>query len=138
VKPSASGGKFTAEEVYWKPELKNKHGGVVMVGDRLYGDFDDSGFPWCADYESGKVLFKRDDRTKGSGSASMTFADGMLYVRYQNGWVALVDPSKTYDEVSTFKVPNGSGNCWAHPVVIDGKFYVREKDTLWVYDVKAK
>ena len=47
------------------------------------------------------------------------------------------DPKK-YEMVSTFRVPNGRGNCWAHPVVIGGKFYVREKDTIWCYDVKQK
>ena len=138
VRVKGSGSNFTADEVYWNRALNNKHGGVVLVGEKLYGDSDDSGNPWQADFKSGKVAWKRTERGKGSGSASITAADGMLYVRYQNGWVSLVNPAKGYDEVSTFKVPNGSGDCWAHPVVLDGKLYVRERDTIWCYDVKAK
>jgi outer membrane protein assembly factor BamB len=139
VELKSEGGEIDPHEVYWNGQLTNKHGGVVRVGDYLYGDRDDSGHPWCAEAKTGKVVWSRKDGSEGHGSASMTYADGMLYVRYQNGWVALVpaDP-KGYREVSTFRVPNGRQNCWAHPVVIGGKFYVREKDVIWCYDVAAK
>jgi hypothetical protein len=40
--------------------------------------------------------------------------------------------------VSAFKVPNGKSDTWAHPVVVGGKLYIRERDTLWCYDVAAK
>jgi outer membrane protein assembly factor BamB len=132
-------GKLQVNEVYWRTELQNKHGGVIRVGNHFYGDHDDSGRIWCADVRNGKVLWTRKNGSEGGGSASLTYADGMLYVRYQNGWVALVsaDP-KGYKFVSTFRVPNGTGNCWAHPVVIGGKFYVREQDVIWCYDVAAK
>jgi outer membrane protein assembly factor BamB len=139
VEVKSEGGKIDAHEVYWNDRLPNKHGGVIRVGDYLYGDQDDSGHLWCAEAKSGKVVWSRRDRSEGSGSASMCYADGMLYVRYQNGWVSLVaaDP-KAYREVSTFRVENGRGNCWAHPVVIGGRFYVREKDVIWCYDVAGK
>ncbi|MBO0699985.1 MAG: PQQ-binding-like beta-propeller repeat protein, partial [Zavarzinella sp.] len=136
VELSSEGGAIDAHEVYFTNKLSNKHGGVVRVSDYLYGDQDDSGHIWCAEAKTGKVVWWRKDQADGRGSASMTYADGMLYVRYQNGWVSLVsaDP-KEYHEVSTFHVPNGKGNCWAHPVVIGGKLYVREKDVIWCYDV---
>lgn len=137
---SGQAGKINVKEEYWKPELKNKHGGVLQVGDYIYGDFDDSGSIWCANAKTGKIAWKRDDKTDGRGSASMTYADGLLYVRYQNGWMTLVDanPAK-YNLISSFKVPNGNGNCWAHPVVVGGKLYLREKDTIWCYHlVNAK
>ena len=38
---SRGGGGVVAEEVYFSRELKNKHGGIVKVGNYLYGDFDD-------------------------------------------------------------------------------------------------
>ncbi|HKB04028.1 MAG TPA: PQQ-binding-like beta-propeller repeat protein [Gemmataceae bacterium] len=135
----SEGGDIEPHEIYWKGGLTNKHGGVIRVGDYLYGDQDDSGHIWCAEAKTGKVAWARKDRSEGSGSASMCYADGMLYVRYQNGWVSLVaaDP-KAYRELSTFRVENGRSNCWAHPVVIGGKFYVREKDVIWCYDVAVK
>ncbi|MFM8270834.1 MAG: PQQ-binding-like beta-propeller repeat protein, partial [Gemmata sp.] len=138
LKVTKSGDKFAVEEVYWKPELKNKHGGVILVGDKLYGDLDDSGKPWCANLKTGEILWQRSGG-KGGGSASLTAAEGKLYIRYSDGWVVLADANADkYTEISSFKVPNGKNNTWAHPVVLDGKLYVRERDTLWVYNVAAK
>ena len=114
---SSAGGKFDVKEEYWKPELKNKHGGVVLVGDMVYGHHDDSGRPWCAEFKTGTIKWKRNEWSKGSESASLTYADGMLYIRYANGWVSLVEANNTkaYEEVSTFKIPNGNGKCCGAP-----------------------
>ena len=133
---TGSGGKFTFKEEYWKNELNCRHGGVILVGDSLFGDRDDSGHPWSASFKDGKVKWNM-DRGKGGGSAALTYADGLLYIRFANGWVSLVNPQDG-KEISSFKVPNGSRDCWAHPVVVGGKLYIREQDTLWCYDVKAK
>jgi outer membrane protein assembly factor BamB len=139
IKLNSDGGKVVPDEVYWSKELRNKHGGVVRVGTFLYGDLDDSGQLWCADLKTGKKAWTRKDKTEAAGSASLCYADGMLYVRFQNGFVSLIEANpKAYRLASTFKVPNGSGNCWAHPVVVGGKFYVRERDVIWCYDVAAK
>lgn len=134
---TSSGGKFDVKEVYWNRQLNNKHGGILRVGDRLFGDTDDRGQPWCADFETGKILWKREDR--GDGSASMTYADGKLFVRYQNGRVVLLDASAdSYKELSSFKIPGATGDSWPHPVVVGGRLYLREKDDLYCHDVKSK
>jgi outer membrane protein assembly factor BamB len=137
----SNGVKFT--EKYHKSDLANKHGGVLIVGDYVYGDTDDRGNPYCAEWKTGAIKWTRraakGNKGKGGGSASLTCADGMLYIRYSNGWVSLVPASPDgYTEKGTFKVPNGTNNCWAHPVVIGGRMYLREKDIVWCYDVKAK
>jgi outer membrane protein assembly factor BamB len=136
---TSAGGKIDTTEEYWTEKLNNKHGGVIRVGKYLYGDHDDSGRIWCAEAKTGDIKWTRKDDSQGGGSASMTYADGMLYVRYQNGWVSLVsaDP-KVYKLISSFRVPNGSGNCWSHPVVVGGKFYLRERDVIWCHDVSQK
>jgi outer membrane protein assembly factor BamB len=139
---SFSEGKFNVKEEYFTSKLTNKHGGTVQVGDYIYADLDDKGRPWCVEWKTGKL---REDWLKGAedrpgrGSAAMTYADGCLYVRYDNGYVALVPATPDgYKESGVFKIPNSRTQSWPHPVVIDGKLYLREKDTLWVYDVKAK
>ncbi len=142
LKITKDGSDFAVEEVYWKKELNNKHGGVILVGDKLFGDRDDSGNPWCADFKTGKILWSRKggkEGGEGRGSASITYADGKLYIRYSDGWVALVDATADkYTEISAFKVPNGKNNTWAHPVVAGGKLYIRELDMLYCHDVTAK
>ncbi len=138
VKVTKDGEEFKTEEVYWKEQLTNKHGGVILVGDKVFGDRDDNGSPWCADFKTGKVLWTRKGG-EGGGSASITYADGKLYIRYSDAWVVLADATADkYTEISAFKVPNGRSNTWAHPVVVGGKLYIREQGTLWCYDVTAK
>lgn len=127
------------EEIYpVKPELANKHGGVVLVGDYLYGDSDDKGIPFCAELLTGAVKWQK--RGNGSNSASFIAADGRLYIRFANGSMVLAKASpEDYIEVGSFKVP-GSGErpSWSHPVIANGKLYLREQDVINCYDIKAR
>jgi hypothetical protein len=126
--------KVTVEEVYpLNRDLANKHGGVVLVGKYLYGDSDDRGIPWCAELMTGRLQWK--SRGSGSNSASIVAADGRLYIRYAGGTMTLVEANpKEFKEVGSFEVP-GSGErpSWAHPVILDGKLYLREGDKLLCY-----
>ena len=71
-----------------------------------------------------------------SVSAAVTYDDGHLYFRFDNGIMALVAATpQGYREVSTFKIPNAGGSSWAHPVVVGGRMYLREQDTVWCYNV---
>ncbi len=134
-----AGDKFEAKELYHHRELSNRHGGVLLIGDHLYGDRDQNGFLFCAEFATGKITWPKRERSRGSGSASLTCADGHLFVRYSNGYVALVEASpKAYVEKGIFKVPNGESNTWAHPVVAGGRLYLREQDVVWCYDVTAR
>lgn len=133
------GGGVRAEEVYGlNTDLANKHGGIVLVGDHLYGDSDDKGIPFCAELLTGKIAWKQ--RGSGRNSANVMAADGHVYVRYADGTVSLLKADPTaYQEVGSFKVP-GSGDrpSWAHMVILDGMLYLREGDAILCYDVRAK
>lgn len=133
------GGGVTIQEVYGlKPELANKHGGVVLVGNHLYGCADDQPILVCAALETGEVAWKQ--RGSGRDSATVMAADGHVYVRYADGTVSLVKAdASAYSEVSSFKVP-GSGDrpSWAHMVILDGLLYLREGDTILCYDLRPR
>lgn len=127
------------EEVYFSSDLQNRHGGVVLVGDLLFGDTDNNGVPWCADWETGKVQWKRNERNDARGSAAITYADGKLYMQYDSGYVVLVDASPgQYREISRYHIPESKSQCWSHPVVSDGKLYIRNQDTLLCLDITQK
>ncbi len=140
LKLKSDGKDVTAEEVYFKRDLTNKHGGIVVVGDYVYGDTDDQGRPFCAEVKTGNVLWRRDrGQGKGEGSASVTYADGRLYFYYDNGVAALVEASPTgYKEVGSFRLPQRQGPAWAHPVVVGGRLYLREGETLYCFDVRER
>ncbi len=87
----------------------------------------------CLDWNSGQV--KYEDKAKGKGS--ITTAEGMLYCYDEKGTVSLGKASpKGFDIVSSFKVPMGTDEHWAHPVICDGILYIRHGDTLMAYDIK--
>jgi len=141
LKQIAKGDDVEMEVVYpLNNKLENKHGGVVLVDGHLYGDSGDGGIPFCANLETGEVVWKK--RGSGKGSAAVAAADGHLYFLYQNSTVGLVkaDPAG-YKEVGTFKLgdhdKDGVRPSWAHPVITDGKLFLRQDDKIFCFDVRA-
>ena len=138
LRQAADGDDVKIETLYpLNPKLTNKHGGIVLVGDYLYGDTDDRGTPFCAELMTGEIQWK--SRGSGKKSASITAADGHLYIRYSDGTMTLVkaDPD-SFQEVGSFKIP-GSGDrpSWAHPVILDGRLYLREGDKILCYSISG-
>lgn len=132
-------GEVKVEEVYpLKNALANKHGGVVLVGDYVYGDSEDKGIPFCGELLTGIAKENWKKRGTGKGSAAVAAADGRLYFQYADGTMVLVkaDP-EAFTEVGSFKIP-GSGDrpSWSHPVIVDGKLYLREQDKILCYDIR--
>jgi outer membrane protein assembly factor BamB len=85
---------------------------------------------------TGEIKWK--SRGSGRDSASFAAADGHLYVRYADGTMTLVKASpEQFEEVGLFKIP-GSGDrpSWSHPVIVDGKLYLREGDAILCYDLR--
>jgi outer membrane protein assembly factor BamB len=128
--PDAPG--YKAE--YFKKTLSNHHGGVVLIGDYVYGTTGQS--LTCVDLKTGDEKWK--ERSVGKGS--IMAADGRLYVRGEDGSVALVEATpEKYKERGQFKQPDRSKRpAWPHPVIANGKLYLRDDDVLLCYDVKAK
>jgi outer membrane protein assembly factor BamB len=141
LEPTADGVK--ANEVYFlEPRtLQNHHGGMVLVNGHIYaGHGHNRGFPICVEMATGKVAWGGDIRNTGSGSAAVLFADGNLYFRYQNGVMMLIEATPGgYKEKGWFQIPQPERPypSWSHPVVLDGKLYLREQDALYVYDVRG-
>lgn len=135
-----NGDKFDAQEVYFLgPNVfQNHHGGMVLVGDHLYaGQGHNRGFPICIEFLTGKVKWGGDIRNAGSGSAAVTYADGNLYFRYQNGIMLLIEATpEGYREQGSFEIPAPRTYSWSHPVVTNGRLYLREQDALLVYKLR--
>jgi outer membrane protein assembly factor BamB len=118
-------------------DFENHHGGVVLVGDSIYGGSGNkSGTPVCLDFMTGKIKWK--NRTLSKGSAAVLYADGNLIFRYEDGLVALIEATPDgFRGKGTFKAAVVEGEAWPYPVIHDGKLYLRAHNTLMCYDVKA-
>lgn len=131
----------TAEEVYYKngAELQNHHGGMVLIDGHIYcGHGHNKGFPVCVELKSGDLAWGGRIRGPGKGSAAVKFVDGHVIFRYQDGVVAIIEATPAgYKLKGSFKPAFQQGRSWAHPVVSDGKLYLREQDKLMCYDVSG-
>ena len=134
------GADNTVTDVYANKVMKNHHGGVVLLGDHLYGYSDGVGWV-CQDFKTGaEVWSNKADLGKGALSG----ADGRFYCLDQDsGAVALIEASpKGWKEHGRFKldpqttIRSKEGRIWTHPVISGGKLYLRDQDLIYCYDVK--
>jgi outer membrane protein assembly factor BamB len=135
--------RVTVTEIvhYGSRDLQNHHGGMVLVGEHVYfGNAHNEGHPACVEFKTGEIVWKENrGAAGGGGSAAVVYADGMLYFRYQNGVVVLIEATpKGLKVAGSFKEPQRSGReSWAHPVIANGKLYLRDQDRLSCFNVKA-
>jgi outer membrane protein assembly factor BamB len=139
---SDGNGGVEAKEVYFLKgkQLQNHHGGMVLLGDYVYGGHDhNKGFPFCLEMKSGKMAWGP-ERGPGDGSAAVLYADGHLYFRYQDNTMALIEATpKGYHLKGSFKLPQGTSSPgWQHPVIHQGKLFIRANDQLYCYDIKQR
>jgi outer membrane protein assembly factor BamB len=128
-----------ATQVYANRVMGNFHGGVVLLDGTIFGSYEMRSWRGL-DFMTGKQLFDTTDIPIGS----VTVADGMLYVLGQDtNTVHLVEATKLgLTEKGQFPLPaisalrKPSAKAWTHPVVSDGKLYIREQDMIFCYDVK--
>ena len=122
-----------AREVYFTRDMRNHHSTSVLVGDHVYG-FSGS-ILTAMRLADGTVAWR--DRSVGKGS--LIYADQRLYLYSENGVVGLVEPTASgYREHGRFRLETGSSPTWSHPMITGGKLILRDQDTVYAYDVRAK
>lgn len=135
IAPRAAGEPVGVEDL-WTNSLDPCQGGVVHVAGRLYGAHYPARRGWAAlDAATGQTLHEAPELIKGAP----LFADGRLYALSEDGTMLLLEPTDAKFEVrGRFRIPNTRGrDAWAHPVILDGRLYLRYHDTLYCHDVRA-
>ncbi|MEM6688817.1 MAG: PQQ-binding-like beta-propeller repeat protein [Planctomycetota bacterium] len=123
---------WTTEELYANTNIANHHGGVILLDGHIFGSTNAT-FR-CVDIDSGDADYK--ERSIGKGA--IVYADGHLYLRSEGGPIALIEATPSdLVEVSRFEQPDRSGErAWPHPVIANGKLYLRDQDVLLCYNVR--
>jgi outer membrane protein assembly factor BamB len=130
---TAKAGTVMAQEIYFTRELKNHHGGVVLVNGYLYGF--NSSILTCLEFATARMMWR--DRSVGKGS--LTYADGHLYLLSEDNVVGLAEASPTgYVEKGRFEIEDQGWPSWVHPVVSGGRLYIRNQGTLASYDIRTR
>jgi outer membrane protein assembly factor BamB len=150
LKLSPDGDGTKATKVYANKAISNHHGGVIRVGEYVYGHSEPGGWVCLPFLKTDKPGGPEPVSTWKFDKGSATFADGALYCVAESlggkpGVVAKLTPSPDeWKEDGRFTLPKKdarrapSGGVWAHPVVSHGKLFVRDQNYLFCYDVEGK
>jgi outer membrane protein assembly factor BamB len=130
----AAGNLATANEVYFTRDMRNHHASSVLVGDHLYGF--SSSILTALKFDTGQIAWR--DRSVGKGS--LIYADNRLYLYSEDGVIGLAEANPAgYREHGRFSLPQQSGlPTWSHPIISGGILVIRDQDSVYAYDVRAK
>ncbi len=143
ISGDASGQK--AEKVFSNRDVVNHHGGVISKEGFIFGHSDAKGWI-CQDLKDGSLKWSTRGGAKSPEKGSVTYADGALFCYGEDtGTLVVVEAnSKEFKELGRFKISGEtklrrpSGKFWTHPVIANGKLYLRDQDLLFCYDISGK
>ena len=121
------------EEVWFNPLLDNQQGGMVKVGDYIFGSGHAHRYWFCANWYTGEIMWQERGLAPG-----VTIANhDMLYIYTDTGYMILARATPSaFDIVSRFRIPFGENQHWAHPIIYDGVLYIRHKDVLMAFNIR--
>lgn len=136
------GDKNEAVVVYANKVMKNQHGGVILLDGYVYGHSDPNGWV-CQNFLTGAQVWAERNRL---GKGSVAYADGLLYCLEEKKCdVVLAEASpKGWHEISRFTLTPQStqrspqGLTWTHPVISNGRLYLRDQELQFCFDVRAR
>lgn len=105
----------------------------LLVGDELYFVSDSGGVLTCLDAKTGKEHYR--ERLGGDHNASLTFADGHIYVPGRAGVTDVIAPGPEFRRLSRNQL---SGKQMASPAVADGAIFVRTDTALYRLESKKR
>jgi len=120
--------------VAWRNKnATNLMSGFIVNNDFVLGSPYNKSEWYCLDMETGKTKYN----TKALNSGIVVYADGLYYCYSHTGDMALVDANDNeFSVISSFPVPLGTDPHWAHPVIHNGRLYIRHGNALMVYDIR--
>lgn len=131
LKLSADGSSIS--KVWTNGTMDSRIGGAVFNNGFVYGSGDQNRAWQCIEWQTGKMKYS----TVEVGKGSIIGADGKLFCYSEQGELALIKPLADKFEVrSKIKVTLGSGTHWSHPVIFEGKLYIRHGNVLIAYQIK--
>jgi outer membrane protein assembly factor BamB len=141
IRLTKKGNNFRTEVLYSNKDVSNHHGGVVLVGDHIYGYSDASGWV-CQDFKTGKIIWK--NRIQESGKGAVISIDNRLLLQNErDGALTVIEATPAgWKEHGRMEFPERSQAesmdkmVWTHPVLANGKLYLRDHNLLFCYELK--
>ena len=141
IQLTRAGNNINAKVVYANSNMVNQHGGVVLVNGHIYGFTDGMGFV-CQNLKSGEIVW-RERISEVIKGATLAVNDRLILLNERDGLIVVVAASPDgWKEFGRMEIPERSkvqtrdNMVWTHPVVANGKLYVRDHDLLFCFDLK--
>lgn len=132
---SESGDAIT--QVWTDTLLDVHHGGVVRIGDYIYGSnwLNNSKGNWCCiGWKDGKKMY---EHTWGNKGAIIAAGNTLFCFDEKGGNLGMVNANpEKFDLINSFKVIPGKGPYWAHPTIYHEMFLIRHGDVVIAYKAK--
>jgi len=122
----------SVKELWRNAFVDSQMGGAVLVDGKIYVSGHKNRMWYCIDWKTGKEIYS----SKAIAKGNVISADGMLYCYGDNGEVGLIDiKGGEFNRVSSFRVPMGTKQHWAHLVIHNNRLYVRHGNAFMVYEI---
>jgi outer membrane protein assembly factor BamB len=136
-------GESYEPEMVWRSEVDPLTGAGILRGGMLYTNgCKKSAALHAIDWRTGESRYEIQMSSPANNHATgaLLWAEDRLYALFENGLAALIRPlSDRFEVDGRFQLTTASGSdAWAHPVLLDGRLYLRYHDTLWCFDVRAR
>ena len=123
-------GDVTDTHRVWTGNKGSNVSSPIFHEGRLYWVDDASGIVFCADAESGKVLYEKRLERAGQVYASPVLADGKLYYTSRGGRTFVLAAQPTFEQLATNDL--GERTMFnAGVAVADGRIYLRSDKSLY-------
>ena len=123
----------TKVEQLWRNEsYKNLMGGIVLLDGVIYGSEYRKKEWYSINTSNGEKYLLSND----FGGGVIIYAEGLFYCYSEQGQIALVQmDQENFMIKGKFDVPLGTDQHWAHPVIKNGRLYMRHGNSLMVYNI---
>ena len=145
IQLTRNGENIKADTIYTNRIISNQHGGVVLINGFIYGFSERPSDSWvCQNMKTGEIVWSQRGQEVGVGKGSL-FAvnDRLILFDMQTGLLAVVAASpEGWKEFGKMEIPERTkvstqdNQLWTHPIVANGKLFVRDHDLLFCYDLK--
>jgi len=149
IRLTKEGEGVKAETIYANRNMDNQHGGVVLINGHIYGHSERPSTPgdsWvCQNFKTGEIVWSQKTQDVNFGKGSLfAVGDRLILFDMQKGTAAVVAASPDgWKEFGRIEIPermkddpSNDKHLWTHPVVANGKLFLRDHDLLFCFDLK--
>ncbi len=133
----------------WRDDVLEIHWSTPILHDGYLYAFSGRNEPdarfRCVEFETGRLMWDRDERWRKSltppnvfGRGSLIMADQKLFALGEAGLLGIIEPTPdSLVERARFQVPELKYPCWAAPIISNKRLYLRSENRLICYDLAA-